>query len=154
MKFLYNALLNLCAILFLVIIFATVTGVLFRYVLDSPLTWTDELARFSLLWMVFLGAAVVSFKDSHLLVDFIYEYTSPTITTILKTISFLAVLAFLIVLVFSSFDLIRVSGLNTSPALDIPLSWWRGSVVVGSILMIVAMIYNQFIRIKKWREDK
>lgn len=154
MKFLYNWILNLCSVLFLVIIVATVAGVFFRYIVGTPLVWSDELARFSLVWMIFLGSAVVSFKDSHLIVDFVYEYTSPFITKILKALSNLVVLAFLVILVISSFDLLRVSGFNSSPALDIPLSFWRASVVVGSILMIVAMIYNQFIRVKKWRENK
>lgn len=154
MKFIYNWILNICTVLFLVIIFATVSGVFFRYIVGTPLVWSDELARFSLVWMIFLGAAVVSFKESHLIVDFIYEYTSPLITTILKAISTLVVFGFLVTLVISSFDLLRVSGFNTSPALDLPLSFWRASVVVGSILMIIAMIYNQFMRVKKWRDTK
>lgn len=154
MKFIYNWILNLCSVLFLVIIVATVAGVFFRYIVGTPLVWSDELARFSLVWMIFLGSAVVSFKESHLIVDFIYDYTSPLITKILKAISILVVLVFLVILVISSFDLLRVSGFNSSPALDIPLSYWRASVVVGSILMIIAMIYNQFIRMKKWKEDK
>lgn len=154
MKFIYNWILNLCSVLFLVIIVATVAGVFFRYIVGTPLVWSDELARFSLVWMIFLGSAVVSFKESHLIVDFIYDYTSPLITKILKAVSILVVLVFLVILVISSFDLLRVSGFNSSPALDIPLSYWRASVVIGSILMIIAMIYNQFIRMKKWKEDK
>lgn len=154
MKFIYNAILSFCALLFLVIIFATVAGVFARYILDSPLIWSDELARFALIWMIFLGAGVVSFKDSHLIVDFIYEYSSKKVTSFLKTFSIVVVLAFLLVLVIFSIDLLRVAGYNTSPALGIPLSFWRGSVVAGAILMIIAMIYNQVKRIQKWRENK
>lgn len=154
MKTLYNLVLTLCTILFLVIIFVTVAGVFTRYVLDSPLIWSDELARFSLIWMVFLGAGVVSLKDSHLVVDFIFEYIPKKLGSFLKTISFIVVLGFLITIVVFSIDLLRVAGYNTSPALEIPLSFWRGSVVAGSILMIVAMIYNQIKRYKKWKEVK
>lgn len=154
MKTLYNLVLTLCTILFLVIIFVTVAGVFTRYVLDSPLIWSDELARFSLIWMIFLGAGVVSFKDSHLIVDFIFEYVPEKVGSFLKTFSFVVVLAFLITLVVFSIDLLRVAGYNTSPALEIPLSFWRGSVVAGAILMIIAMIYNQIKRYKKWKGVK
>lgn len=154
MKTLYNLVLTLCTILFLVIIFVTVAGVFTRYILDSPLIWSDELARFSLIWMIFLGAGVVSFKDSHLIVDFIFEYVPEKIGSFLKTFSFVVVLAFLITLVVFSIDLLRVAGYNTSPALEIPLSFWRGSVVAGAILMIIAMIYNQIKRYKKWKGVK
>ena len=87
MKTLYNLVLTLCTILFLVIIFVTVAGVFTRYILDSPLIWSDELARFSLIWMIFLGAGVVSFKDSHLIVDFIFEYVPEKVGSFLKTFS-------------------------------------------------------------------
>lgn len=154
MKTLYNLVLTLCTILFLVIIFVTVAGVFTRYVLDSPLIWSDELARFSLIWMIFLGAGVVSFKDSHLVVDFIFEYVPEKIGSFLKTFSFIVVLGFLITIVVFSIDLLRVAGYNTSSALEIPLSFWRGSVVAGAILMIIAMVYNQVKRYKKWKEVK
>ncbi|SDK96359.1 TRAP transporter small permease [Lacicoccus qingdaonensis] len=154
MKAFYNAVLVLCSILLIIIMFTTVAGVFFRYVVGSPLIWSDELARFALIWMVFLGAGVVSFKDKQLFVDFIYEYTGPKMTNFLKTFSAFIVLAFLIVLVVFSIDLLRVAGYNTSPALDIPYSFWRGSVVAGSILMIVAIIYNQFLKMKEWKGDK
>ena len=154
MKTLYNLVLTLCTILFLVIIFVTVAGVFTRYILDSPLIWSDELARFSLIWMIFLGAGVVSFKDSHLIVDFIFEYVPEKVGSFLKTFSFVVVLAFLITLVVFCIDLLRVPGYNTSPALEIPLSFWRGSVVAGAILMIIAMIYNQIKRYKKWKGVK
>ena len=154
MKTLYNLVLTLCTILFLVIIFVTVAGVFTRYILDSPLIWSDELARFSLIWMIFLGAGVVSFKDSHLIVDFIFEYVPEKVGSFFKTFSFVVVLAFLITLVVFSIDLLRVAGYNTSPALEIPLSFWRGSVVAGAILMIIAMIYNQIKRYKKWKGVK
>lgn len=153
MKVFYNAILTICSLLFIVIMFATVAGVFFRYVVGTPLIWSDELARFALIWMVFLGAGVVSFKDKHLFVDFIYEFTSPKMTSILRTFTVIVVLVFLVTLVIFSFDLLRVAGYNTSPALDIPYSFWRGSVVAGAILMIIAMVYNQFQRIKKWRGD-
>lgn len=74
-------------------------------------------------------------------------------TSILRTFTVIVVLGFLVTLVIFSFDLLRVAGYNTSPALDIPYSFWRGSVVAGAILMIIAMVYNQFQRIKKWRGD-
>lgn len=154
MKVFYNLILTICSLLFIVIMFTTVAGVFFRYVVGTPLIWSDELARFSLIWMVFLGAGVVSFKDKHLFVDFIYEYASPKIASILKSFTVVVVLGFLLTLVIFSFDLLRVAGYNTSPALDIPYSFWRGSVVAGSILMIIAIIYNQFQKVKKWREDK
>src|SRR5690606_36167068 len=40
-----------------------------RYVLVNPSTFTDELARFLMIWLGILGAAYVSGKNMHLAID-------------------------------------------------------------------------------------
>ncbi|QYA49104.1 TRAP transporter small permease [Nosocomiicoccus ampullae] len=146
-----NILWNITAVLFIIIIVSTILGVFSRFILNSPLTWSDELSRFSLLWMVFLASVVVTYKDKHLNVDFIFDYISDDWKRILRNLNFLISIIFLILVVFSSFDLLRVASYSTSSALDIPLSYWRGSVVVGLILMVVVMIYKKIELFKKKR---
>ena len=66
---------------FLVTIFALlVLDVLFqvfsRYVLGTSFTWTEEFARFSLIWMTIVGAAYLNAKREHLSMDFLYQKLS------------------------------------------------------------------------------
>lgn len=152
MKHLYNIILNICSVFFIIIVTVSIAQVFFRFVLDDPLVWSEELARFLMLWMVFLGASVVSYRQAHLGVDFLYDYLPPKFIVFLKAISLLVTLVFLIVLVISSIELLRVAGYATSPALNIPLSYWRGSVVAGSLLMILALIVNTIAEIFKRRK--
>jgi TRAP-type C4-dicarboxylate transport system permease small subunit len=56
--------------LFIVLIILATAQVLFRYVIQYPLPWTEELARFTLVWVTFLGAASVTRRKLHLAVDF------------------------------------------------------------------------------------
>lgn len=151
MKYLYNIILNISSIFFIIIVIASIAQVFFRFVLDDPLVWSGELSRFLLLWMVFLGASVVSYKAAHLGVDYLFDYIPPLVTIILKSVSLIVSLFFLTVLVISSLDLLRVAGYTSSPALDIPMSYWRGSVVVGSLLMILALFVNVFSDLRKRR---
>ncbi|KIH70665.1 TRAP transporter small permease [Salinicoccus roseus] len=144
MKHLYNMILNICSIFFIIIVIASIAQVFFRFVLDDPLVWSGELSRFLLLWMVFLGASVVSYKGAHLGVDFLFDYIPHKLTLVLKAVSLIVSLTFLVILIFSSLELLRVAGYTSSPALDIPMSYWRGSVVAGSILMILGMIVSAF----------
>ena len=44
-------------------------GVCARYIMDSPSSWTEELARFFLIWVSMLGAAYVSGKRDHITID-------------------------------------------------------------------------------------
>ncbi|AUS06341.1 MULTISPECIES: TRAP transporter small permease [Tamlana] len=62
---------------FLIGVFALlVLDVLFqvfsRYILGTSFTWTEEFARFSLIWMTILGAAYLNAKREHLSMDFLY----------------------------------------------------------------------------------
>lgn len=48
-----------------------VCSVFFRYILNSPIVWADEIVRYSLVWMTFAGAALATRDDKHILVDVI-----------------------------------------------------------------------------------
>jgi TRAP-type C4-dicarboxylate transport system permease small subunit len=47
--------------------------VVFRYALNSPLTWSEELARYLFIWCAFLGWIVASRRNSHLAMTFVVE---------------------------------------------------------------------------------
>src|SRR4030042_919798 len=63
--------------LFVLLLILAVTQVLFRYVLMIPLPWTEELARFTLVWVTFLGAASVTRRKLHLAVDIFISKLAP-----------------------------------------------------------------------------
>lgn len=59
--------------------------VFYRYALNSSLFWSEELARYILIWMTFLGASVAYFRRAHPAVDVLHVRLPPAarrITTI------------------------------------------------------------------------
>ncbi|MFC7319317.1 TRAP transporter small permease [Halobacillus campisalis] len=122
------------------IVFVTILQVFFRFVLDSPLTWTDELGRFLLVWVVFLGVGVVSLDDRHLAVNMLQEYMPPIVQLITSFIIRAVIIVFLVIVIYSSQEVIAAAHSNTTGALDIPYSWWRIAAPVGSGLMIIFTI--------------
>ncbi|WP_339226970.1 TRAP transporter small permease [Oceanobacillus sp. FSL K6-2867] len=62
---------HLATILFILFFIVVILQVFFRFVLNMPLTWSEEASRYLNLWSVLLGAALaVKYKD-HLRVDLI-----------------------------------------------------------------------------------
>jgi TRAP-type transport system small permease protein len=49
-----------------------------RYVLNSSLGWTEEIARYLLIAVAFVGSAMAVRKRSHIAVEFFYRYFGPT----------------------------------------------------------------------------
>jgi TRAP-type transport system small permease protein len=58
---------------FLVMVGSVSIGVFFRYALNHPLIWTEEVSNFSFLWAVFLGGAAVAKRREHIVVDTLVE---------------------------------------------------------------------------------
>ena len=47
--------------------------VIFRYAFNSPMTWSEELARYLFIWCAFLGWLIASRRNSHLAMNFAVE---------------------------------------------------------------------------------
>ncbi len=70
---------GLALFLFVVLIILATLQILFRYVFMYPLPWTEELARFTLVWVTFLGAASATRRKLHLAVDFFINRLNPRV---------------------------------------------------------------------------
>lgn len=136
------------------IVAITILQVVSRFVFDSPLVWSDELGRFLLIWMVFIGAAIVSYDDKHLGVEMLQEKMSHKTKLITTLIMRVVILAALIITAYSSFELVQVSHSQTSGALEIPFSFWRGAATVGAVLMIIAIIIRTIFDIIDYRNGE
>jgi TRAP-type C4-dicarboxylate transport system permease small subunit len=87
------------AIAIFVAMFACVLAqVFFRYFLGSPLTWSDELARYLFVWCALLGWVVAARRRSHLAVTIGRERMSPRARATLQLVGALAAVAFAAVL--------------------------------------------------------
>lgn len=96
--------------------------VLFRYVFNNSLTWSEEISKFIFIWITFLGA-VICFRDGiHLKVDFLSERVPAKQKTILDFLdTFLITLFSGVMTVIGFLWVVNVSG-TLSPALGLPLN--------------------------------
>src|SRR5262249_18822367 len=76
-----------------VILFA---GVMSRYVFDSPLFWTDELANFLFLWMSMLGMVVALRRDGHMRLTTLARWVAPHIASWFAAVASLVVIVFVL----------------------------------------------------------
>lgn len=142
----------LCILLsFLTII--TFSQVVARYVFEAPLSWSEELARFILLWLAMLSAAYGFKIKTHFALMFIVNRTSFKFRIYIYFYVTLIVSVFLIIFIYYSF--IFVMGVNghLAPALQIPMEIPYSSTIVGGILMLYYVLTNLVDEIKKIKNN-
>jgi len=71
-----------------------VWGVFTRYVMGGQAKWTEELARFLLIWVSLIGGAVAFGTKGHLGVDYFVDKFDPSMRKVMAVVSNLIVLFF------------------------------------------------------------
>ncbi len=133
---------------FALIVALTIAQVFFRFALDSPLIWSEELARLLLVWVTFVGAAVVAWDGSHLNVDVVFARLPARLKAAVRWFNLLVALAFLAVMAWFSVRLIRIEAMSDMGALGIPFSWVRIPALVGGVLIIAFILLRRFYRLR------
>ncbi len=111
--------------------------VFFRYALNSPLAWSEELARFTFVWLVFISAAVVARDDSHMSMNFLVNLMPQKMRVIIDILSKLLISIFMAITMWQTILIMRITASQTSPSLHIPMSLVYFSLFVGFALMLL-----------------
>ncbi len=110
------------------------TQVVFRYVFNYSLFWSEELGRYTLIWITFIGASIGFKKKSHVGVDFLYNAFNVKVKQILTVISDLIILILALILTVYGVRLSKFVHMQSSAALLIPMSIPYSAVAIGGFL--------------------
>jgi TRAP-type C4-dicarboxylate transport system permease small subunit len=109
--------------------------VICRYVLKNPLVWTEEVARYLMLWMAFIGSSCVIKKWDNIYVDFfinLLKQKPRRIISLFQKFVVLGLLSYSFYLCMTVFP--KVSVYQTLATLDISMLWAQSSMIVGFLL--------------------
>lgn len=124
-------------ITFIIMILMGITQVVFRYVLDSSLYFTEELARFMFVWAVFLASAVCCRRRSHAAIELFVSWMPRKIQKGALFISSLLTMSFFALILVKGIELTKVTWSQTSPAMEIPMGLIYLAIPVGGLLMLI-----------------
>jgi TRAP-type transport system small permease protein len=116
--------------------------VIARYVFHAPISWSEELARFGLIWLAFISSAFVMAEGQHLTVDMLSARLGPAGKLRLDCFSNVMVIITCLLLLVGGFRFVwRVAPVG-SPGLGIPMSWWYGAASTGLALVALHAALN------------
>lgn len=121
--------------------FANVLG---RYLFLAPIVWAEEIMIYSMVWMVFIGAVLVSWDGHHLKMDF-FSIMMPS--PFKEIMNFTGVLCFLLVAIFVLPQTFTVTELmfrldQRSVVAEIPMVIPHFAILLGFIMMFVVIVWR------------
>ena len=116
-----------------------------RYILKSPSSFTDELARILLIWVGILGAAYLTGKKMHLAIDVVINKFSIKGRKIADYFINISILIFaLLVMVIGGINLMYmlITLGNMSPALSLPIGYIYSVIPISGILIVYYCLFE------------
>lgn len=120
-----------------------------RYCFGYTAEWSEELARFLFVWVVFLGSALVMGESGHLAVEFVpLHYKGKPFGKVLEILINVASYAFILLLLVQGAKMTKVMTFQTSPGLEISMSYVYAVIPVSCALMLLYVIRDTMRIIK------
>lgn len=118
--------------------------VFYRNMLDSYLGWAEEVARFSFVWLVFLGSASAFRGRLHLGIDFIPEILRYRGRILLDSLVCVVVFALMIVLIIYGYRLTLRTMTQIAPATGVTMGYIYVAIPIGAALIAVYALVDFF----------
>jgi TRAP-type C4-dicarboxylate transport system permease small subunit len=119
-----------------------------RYALNDSASWTEEIARYLLICMVFIGATIGVRKNNHVQVDFFYRVLPKPLMRVMSTLVDVVRIAFLVIASYLTVKLMLRIGGQSMSIVDLPIGIVYAAVLIGFVLMSFRAIQ---VAIANWR---
>lgn len=129
----------LCVLLLVGILAVMALGVFFRYVLNDSLSWTEEVARYGLVYITYLGCATGIRRRSHIRIDLIERVLPARLERPLAILVDLLTFAFLAIMLVLTWRIIDILWASRSTAVQIPMGWVYGALLLGFGLSLIRL---------------
>jgi TRAP-type C4-dicarboxylate transport system permease small subunit len=117
-------------------------AVVFRYILNDPLTWSEELVIVLFGWMIFLGIANAFRVRSHIIIDVVVLFAPRVVSIAFGALATAVTALVLGVLTWYAWRYMVREMPNLTPMLGVSAAWAIAPLVVGSVLSILHLLRN------------
>lgn len=140
------------AILLGIMVLDVFWGVLTRYVMGSQSSWTDELARYLMIWVSILGSAYAAGKNFHIAIDLLPKYLNDKNKKRLDIFIILIIVLFVIaVFMVGGLRYMYISFAlgQSSPALHVPIGLVYMVLPISGLFIIYYKVEDLYNIVRK-----
>lgn len=134
-----------CGALLFISTFCIAFQIVVRFLLDKfglnfSAPWTEEVARYVFVWVVFIGTGVISRHAGLIAVEMVPQYLTPPYGKYIKLIGIIITVIFFAVLIRIGFHYTNESIIETSPVLRISMAWVYAALPIGALLTVMNLL--------------
>jgi len=138
-----NTILTVCGAALVLLVITVSWQVFSRYVLNDPSSWTDELSRYTMVWLGLLGASYLFGIKAHLAITLLANSIPPKMNHFLQFFINMVILTFVILAMFrGGITLVGRTMSQLTPALQIPMAYVYLILPISAVIITVYIILN------------
>jgi TRAP-type C4-dicarboxylate transport system permease small subunit len=146
---------SISVVFFSLMIILIFSQIIMRYIFNYSIVWSEELARYLFVWLIYLGASLGIKNDSHLKVDVVYMIVPKKLHKYIQLFSNIIFLGFTLVIFRQGiplvYDMLFVRN-QLTPALQIPMGAIYTIIPFAALLMSLRLL-QRIVKISRNFKD-
>ncbi|WP_209125199.1 TRAP transporter small permease [Alkalihalobacillus sp. BA299] len=137
-----------------VAVFSVALQIFMRYVIGSSLSWSEELARYCFIWLIYIAIAYGVKKGRHITFDTIYDILPDKGKKVIELVATIIFGLFALTMIYYGYKVVMqiASYGQTSPAMGISMVLVYLAAPVGMLLTTFRVAQNIWLIIKNWNK--
>jgi TRAP-type C4-dicarboxylate transport system permease small subunit len=135
-----------------IIIFA---NVVLRYSTSQSIEWAEEVARYMMVWMTFLGAGPVLRYGGHIAVENLQDALPPAMAKALRLLIALMLTGFFIFIIYAGLTYVGRAQYQMTPTTQVSMAWVYGAMPVGGLLLLAhwLLVVRDYVLTRSFASD-
>jgi len=143
-----------CLILGSCMVLVVISGVIARYVIQNPMSWTEEAARFLMNWMALLGVSIVTRHRAHLSVLYFVCQLPLWLQRLIKLVTDCLIMVFLYLLIVYGIRMVIDARLQIEPVTNITMNYILLCVPLCGVLTLIQLSLQVLVDVIQWGTAK
>lgn len=137
-----------------IMVIVVLMGVFYRYVLNNPLLWSEELSRYMMIWMAFLALISACKTNDNIALLFVRNLLPKKIQVIIKYFNRFLIICFLYIIAVYGYSGALRGMRQYSASLNVPLGIFFIVIPISAILVIIQIIFMMILELSRYKESK
>ena len=144
-----NLIEGICAVLMVALAVVVFIQVFNRFVLQTPLAWSEDLAMLLYQWVVFVGAALGVKRLRHFGIELVVRQFPEGWRHRIELLTPLVMLGVAVVMIVQGYTLLMLNVSRTFSTMDLSYTWAFLPIPLGGLLIIIYLIQ---VEIERWKQ--